>query len=148
MVNIIYIRSDNRTFNNTDNISKHINQYTTVVVSNYKTNKVSNLKKAYYMLIDDVINKHNTIYTNDNTNVAKINKLVNFNGNNYFTKKIEHTNNIINNIKRDNRNQEVNEHITHIHNYGNVINTIIRNHLITIFVMTFTMVLSILERMK
>ena len=40
---------------------------------------------------DVVINKHNTIYTNDNINVTKTNTLVNFNDTNYFTKKIEHT---------------------------------------------------------
>ena len=75
--------SGNRTFNNTANISKHINQYT-----NHQQSFKSK-KKTYYNLIDDVVtNKHNTIYTNDNTNVTKISKLDNFNGNNYFTKKI------------------------------------------------------------
>ena len=54
-----------------------------------KTNKVSNLKKAHYNFTDDaVINKHSTTYTNDNINVNKMNKLVNFDDNNCFTKKI------------------------------------------------------------
>ena len=44
MLNLFYIRSDNRTLNNTSNISKNINQYTTDVVNNYKINKVPNLK--------------------------------------------------------------------------------------------------------
>ena len=48
--------------------------------------------------------RHNTIYTNDNINVTKINKLVNFNDNSYFTKKTEHTHNITNNITRHSHN--------------------------------------------
>ena len=51
---------------------------------------------------DVVTNKHNAIHTNDNTNVTKINKLANFNGNNYFTQKTEHTNGINNNTTRHN----------------------------------------------
>ena len=49
---------------------------------------------------DVVVNKPNTIYMNGDINVTKINKLLNFMGNNYFTKKIEHTHNITNNITR------------------------------------------------
>ena len=57
------------------------------------------------MFIDDaVINKHNTIYTNDNITATKINKLVIFNDNNDFTKKIEHTSNTTNNFTRQNHN--------------------------------------------
>ena len=57
------------------------------------------------MFIDDVaINKHNTIYTNDNTNVTRIIKPANFNDNNYPTKKIEYTNNIPNNTTRHTHN--------------------------------------------
>ena len=80
--------SDNITFNNTNNISKNINQYTTDVVNNYETNKASNLKKPYYNFIDDVVvSKHNTLYTNGSISVIKINKLINFYDNIYFTKK-------------------------------------------------------------
>ena len=43
-----------------------------------------------------------TIYPDDNINVTEINKLVNFSDNNYFTKNIEHTNNITNTITRHN----------------------------------------------
>ena len=51
---------------------RRINHYTTDVVNKYKINKVSNLKKTYYNCVDDVaIDKHNTIYTNDNINVTK-----------------------------------------------------------------------------
>ena len=46
-------------------------------------------------------NKHHPIYTNDNINVTQINKHANFNDNNYFTKKIEHTSNITNHITRN-----------------------------------------------
>ena len=43
----------------------------------------------YYNFIDDgVINEHHTIYTNGNTNVTKMGKLVNFKDNHYFAKKI------------------------------------------------------------
>ena len=39
----------------------------------------ADLANFYFVCIDDVvINKHNTIYTNDNRNVTKINELVKF----------------------------------------------------------------------
>ena len=41
----LYKNFDNITFNNTINLSEHINQYTTDVVDTYKTNTVSNLTK-------------------------------------------------------------------------------------------------------
>ena len=54
-----------------------------------KINKTHNVKKTYYNFTNDaVINKHNTINTNDTYNVSKTNKLVHFNGNNYFIKEI------------------------------------------------------------
>ena len=57
-----------------------------------KPTQLSNIKKACYNFGDGVaLNKHNTIYTNDNVNVSKINKLVSFNDNNYFMQKIKHT---------------------------------------------------------
>ena len=37
--NNIYKRFDNRTFNNTNNIYKHINQYSADAFNNYKINK-------------------------------------------------------------------------------------------------------------
>ena len=70
--NNLYKRSDNRIFNNTIIISKHINQYTTDVVNDYETRKVANIKRTYYMFIDDVVfNEHNAIHTNYNTNLTK-----------------------------------------------------------------------------
>ena len=46
-------------------------------------------KERIICFIDNgVINKHNTIYDNDNINVNKTNKLVNLNDNNYFTSEI------------------------------------------------------------
>ena len=104
MLKVIYIRPDNLTLNNTNNICKTINQYTTDVFNNFKANQVSNLKKAYYMFIGILINKHNITYTNDNTTLTKINKLVNLNDKNYFTKKIEHTSRTTNNVTRHNHN--------------------------------------------
>ena len=43
MLKMSYKIYDNRTFNDRDNISKAIGQYTTDVVNVYKTNKVSNI---------------------------------------------------------------------------------------------------------
>ena len=52
-------------------------------------NKVSDFKQTCDNLIDDVVtNKHNTIYTNGNSNETKITIFVNLNDNTYFTKKI------------------------------------------------------------
>ena len=85
--NNLYKRSDNRTFNNTNNIYKH-NQYPTDAVNNYKINKTHNVKKTYYYYNNDVfINKHNTINTNDTHNITKNNRLYNVTDNNYHTKK-------------------------------------------------------------
>ena len=57
-----------------------------------ESTKVSNIKKTCYKFTDDAaINKHNTIYTNGNINVTKINTFVHFNDDSYFTKKIKHT---------------------------------------------------------
>ena len=70
------------------------------------------------------MNKHNIINTNDTYNIIKINKLVKFNDNSYFAKKIEHTSIITNNITRhDHNNYELDimnkadKRIKHINNY-------------------------------
>ena len=128
--NSLFKRPGNQTFNNTSNKSNNMNQYTTDVVNSCKINKVSNLKKAYYDFIDDVvINTHNTIYTNGNITVTKINKHVNFNGNNYFTKIMEHTDITTNNITRHNHNnyehnvtKKVYEHIRDINSFDTEVN--------------------------
>ena len=69
---------------------------------------VSDIEKTGYNYFIDVVvlrtTKHNTIYTNGNINVIKIHKLANFNSNSYFAKRIEHTNNITNNITRHDHN--------------------------------------------
>ena len=92
--NNIYKIYDNRTFNNTSNIYKHINQYSTDVFNNYRANNTPNVKKPYSIFTNGVaINKHNTINTDGIYNISKT-KLANFNGNTYFIKKIEHKNNI------------------------------------------------------
>ena len=78
-------------------------------------NKVSNINKTYHNFIDDaVVYGHNTIYTNDTTKVTKINKPVSFNGDNYFTKEIEHTSNITNITGHNNNNYEHNVKIINI----------------------------------
>ena len=84
--NNIYKRCDNRTFNDTDNIYKHVNQYSTDVFNNYKINKTHNVKKTYYNFTNDVvIKKHNTINTNGIYNVSKTNNLLNVTDNNHYT---------------------------------------------------------------
>ena len=82
-------------------------------------------KRRIIIIVDGVvINTHNTIYTNGHINVTKIIKLVNFSGNNYFTKKIKHTSNITNSITRHKHNNYehnviiiVNKHMNHINKY-------------------------------
>ena len=69
--NNLYKRSDNRTFNNTNNIPKTMNQHTTDVAHGYKKQGFTS-KKAYYMFDGVVIKKHDTIYTNCNINVTEI----------------------------------------------------------------------------
>ena len=61
--------------------------------------------------------------------VTKIYKLAGFNDSNYFTKEIEHTSNITNNITRHNHNNyehnvitKVNQRIKHMNNYDTEIN--------------------------
>ena len=128
--NNLYKKQDNRTFNNTNNIYKHINQYSTDINNNYKINKVSNVKKTYYNFTNDVlINKHNTINTDDTYNIIKNNNIFNLTDNNYYTKKNFNTSNISNNITRHNHNnyehnviKKVHKHIKHINNYDTEIN--------------------------
>ena len=82
----LYKRSDNITFNNTNNIHKHINQYSTDVLNNYKINKTHNVKKTCYNYNNDVfINRRNTINTNDTYNITNNNSLYNVTGNNHYT---------------------------------------------------------------
>ena len=101
----LYKSYDNRTFNNTSNIHKHINQYSTDVFNNCKINKTHSVKQTYYNCTKGVvINKHNTINTNDTHNITNNNKLFNNTDNNYYTKKNFNTSHIANNITRHNHN--------------------------------------------
>ena len=62
--NNLYKEQDNRTFNGTSNIYKHINQYSTDVFNSHKVNKTHNVKKACYNSNNGVfINEHDTINT-------------------------------------------------------------------------------------
>ena len=89
--NNIYKKQDSITFNNTDNVYKHINQYSTDVFKKCKIHKTHNVNKTYYNSSNDVfINKHNTINTNDTYNITKNNNLYNVTGNNCYTKKIQY----------------------------------------------------------
>ena len=128
--NNLYKKQDNRTFNNTNNIYKHINNYSNDVTNNYKINKVSNVKKSYYNFNDDItLNKTSNSYYNDTYNITKNNNLYNVTDNQYFTKKNFNTSNITNNIKRHNHNnyehnviKKVHTNIKHINNYDTEIN--------------------------
>ena len=71
--NNLYKKQDNITFNNTNNITKHFNNYSNDVTNNYKIKKIQNLKETYYNSQHDVcINKHNTNDTNDTYNRIRI----------------------------------------------------------------------------
>ena len=93
--------------------------------NSYKVNKTHNVKKTYYNFNNDVVtNKHNAININDTYNVNKTNNLLNITDNDYFTTKIEHKNNITNNITRHNHNnyehnviKKVHKHIKYIDKY-------------------------------
>ena len=74
--NNLYKKQGSRTFNNTSNIYKHANQYSTDVFNNYKINKTHNVKKTYYNSNNDVfIHKQSTINTNDTYNISNNNSL-------------------------------------------------------------------------
>ena len=128
--NNLYKRSDNRTFNNTNNVHKHSNQYSTDVFNNYNVNKTHNVKKTYYNFNDDIAsNKTSNNYSNDTYNIIKTNNTFNTTDNQYFTKKINNTSTISNNITRHNHNsyehtliKKVHKHIKHINNYDTEIN--------------------------
>ena len=128
--NNLYKIQDNRTFKNTSNIYKHINQYSTDVFNNYKISKTHNAKKTYYNYNNNVfVNKHQTINTNGTYIMTKNTSLYNVTGNSYHTKKNSSTSNITNNITRHSHNtyehnviKHVHKHIKHIHNHGTEIN--------------------------
>ena len=128
--NNLYKGQYNRTFNNINNIYKHINQHSTDVFNNYKINKTHNVKNASYNSNDDVfINKHSTINTNGTYKITKNTSLYNVTGNGYYTKKNFNTSNITNNITRHNHNnyehnvfKNVHRHIKHISNYDTEMN--------------------------
>ena len=123
--NNLYKRSDNRTFNNTNNVYKHINQYSTDVFNNYKINRTHSLKKTYYNFNDGMtLNKTSNNLSNDTYNIIKNNNIFKTTDSQYFTKKINNTSNITNNIARHNHNsyehnviKKVNKHIKHVNNY-------------------------------
>ena len=95
----LYKKQDNITFNNLNNMYKHINNYSNDVTNNYKINKIQNLKKNYYNFTDDIIfNKTSNSYSND-TNYTTTNNNKNLS---YHT---NHTDFMYqrNNTKNDNR---------------------------------------------
>ena len=70
--NNLFKKYDNRTFNNTNNIIKQINNHSNDVTNNYRIHKISNVKKSYFNFNDDItLNKTSTIYSNDTYNITK-----------------------------------------------------------------------------
>ena len=106
--NSLYKKYNNITFNTTENISKHINKYSTDITNNYKIYGLNNVKITCYNFDDDIaLNKTLNAYTNDTFNITENNKLFNTTDNHYFTKKIHNTSNTMNNItKHINNNYE------------------------------------------
>ena len=113
----LYNKYGNITFNNTNTIYKHINNYSNDVTNNYKINKISNVNKPCYNFNDDTtLNKTSNSYSNDTYNITKTNSLFNITDNQYFTNKIHNTSNITNNITRHiNTNHDNNIHKRLIH---------------------------------
>ena len=141
-------------FNSTNNIYKHINQYSADVLNNYKITKTHNVKKTHYNFTSDVvINKHGTINTNDIYGISKTNNTFHTTDNYHFTKEIHNTSNITNNFTRHNHNnyehnviKKVNRHLKHISNYGTEINCYSKKS-IGNSILTSIMILSISERL-
>ena len=52
--NNLYKKYDYRTSNNTNNMTKHINNYSDDVTNNYTINKIQNLKKTHYNSNGDI----------------------------------------------------------------------------------------------
>ena len=84
----MYKKYDNRIFNNTHNITKHINNSSNDVTNSYKINKITNVKKTYYNFNDGItLNKTSNNYSNGTYNIIKTNNTFNTTDNNYYTKK-------------------------------------------------------------
>ena len=128
--NNVYKRYDNRTFNNTNGITKHINSHSNDVTNNSKIDKTNNVKRTCYNFNDDItLNKTSNNYSNDTYNLIITNNIFNTTDNQYITQEINNTRNITNNTTRHNHNnyehnviKKVNEHIKHINNYDTEIN--------------------------
>ena len=95
---------DNRIFNNTNNITKHVNDHSNDVTNSHKVNKINNVK-TYCNFNDDItLNKTGNKYSNGTCNIIKTKNTFNTTDNQYFAKKINDTSNLINNITRHNHN--------------------------------------------
>ena len=85
--------------------------------NNYKINKTHNVKKTYYNFNGDItLNKTSNNYSNDTYNIIKTNHTFNTTGNQYFTKKINSTSTISDNVTRHNHNNcehNLNHYFTH-----------------------------------
>ena len=84
IVHILYKKYDNRTFNKTENIIKHVNNYSNDVTNS--DNIKNNVKKTYYSFNDDItLNKTSTDYSNDTYNITKNTYLFDITDNQYVT---------------------------------------------------------------
>ena len=71
--NNAYKKYDNRTFNNTNEITKHSSNHSNDVANNCKINKISNVKQTYYNFNDDItLNKTSNTYSHDTYNIVKL----------------------------------------------------------------------------
>ena len=110
--------------NNTDNITKHINNQDNDVTNNYQINKISNVRKTSYNFNDDVtLNKTSNKCSNDTYNLITTNNTFDTAAGQYFTKEINTTSHITNDITRHNHNncehnviKKVSKPIKHISN--------------------------------
>ena len=126
----MYTKYDNIIFNNTSNITKHINNYCNDVTHNYNRNTMQNQRNTHCNFDDDItLNETRNNYPNDTYNIIKTNNTFNATDNQLFYKEIHNTSNITNNITRHNHNnyehnviKHVHTHIKHIHNYDTEIN--------------------------
>ena len=100
----IYKKYDNRVFNNTTNNFKRTNNYSNDITSNYKINRINNVKKTYYDITDDItINKTSKSYSNDTCNLFKNANLFSIIDHNYNIK--HNTSSVIHNIRKHTNNK-------------------------------------------
>ena len=103
--NNVYKEYGNRTFNNTNNTIKHINNYSNDVTDNYKIVKTNNIRTTFYSFNEAItLNKTSNTRSNGTYIIIQTNNTFNTTDIQYFTQKINNTSNITNNITRHKHN--------------------------------------------